>query len=167
MQSQFERVADCLPEVVLEMVELVGFADMEKIVHQFGGTNFLFSDGRVYFPKLKALIGLESAVKLRRYFKSERVYIPRCEVALRLLRNERLKADFDFITRQEKKAGVWLCWSFVKNTNFLTVMRGILFAHFSQCRSININKPHFLSVGVWNSLLHSTQSFYYTIPSIY
>ncbi|THA10481.1 Mor transcription activator family protein [Rodentibacter pneumotropicus] len=105
MQSQFERVADCLPEVVLEMVELVGFADMEKIVHQFGGTNFLFSDGRVYFPKLKALIGLESAVKLRRYFKSERVYIPRCEVALRLLRNERLKADFDFLTQMEKKSG--------------------------------------------------------------
>ncbi|WP_179108348.1 hypothetical protein [Rodentibacter rarus] len=93
MQSQFERVADCLPEVVLEMVEPVRFNDVEKIVHLFGRVNFLFSDGKVYFPKLKALIGLESAVKLLRYFKSERVYIPRCEVALCLLRNGWLSAS--------------------------------------------------------------------------
>ncbi|OOF59310.1 Mor transcription activator family protein [Rodentibacter myodis] len=105
MQSQFERVADYLPEVVLEMVDLVGFSNVDKIIQAFGGTNFLFSDGKVYFPKLKALVGLENAVKLRRYFKSEWVYIPRCEVALRLLRNERLKADFDFLTQTEKKSG--------------------------------------------------------------
>lgn len=68
MQSQFERVADCLPEVVLEMVEPVRFNDVEKIVHLFGRVNFLFSDGKVYFPKLKALIELESVGKLCRYF---------------------------------------------------------------------------------------------------
>lgn len=105
MQSQFEQVSDYLPQVVLDMVQLVGFDKVEKIVRQFGGVNFCFTDGKVYFPRLKALIGLESAVKLRRYFSAERVYIPRCEIALRLLRNARLKADFDFITQQEKKSG--------------------------------------------------------------
>ena len=60
----------------------------------------------MYFPRLKkALIGQESAVKLRHYFQAEEVYIPRCEVALRSLRNERLKADFDHITQTEKKSG--------------------------------------------------------------
>ena len=105
MQSKFESVAEYLPEIVLEMVELVGFVEVEKIIHQFGGTTFRFTDGAVYFPKLKALIGVESAVKLREYFCAEEVYIPRCEVALRLLRNERLKAHFDFITQNEKKSG--------------------------------------------------------------
>ena len=105
MQSRFERVAGYLPEIVLEMVELVGFGDVEKIIHRFGGTTFRFTDGAVYFPRLKELIGLESAVKLRHYFQAEEVYIPRCEVALRLLRNERLKADFDYITQTEKKSG--------------------------------------------------------------
>ena len=105
MQSKFESVADYLPEIVLEMVELVGFIDVEKIINQFGGTTFRFTDGAVYFPKLKELIGLESAAKLRHYFQAEEVYIPRCETALRLLRNERLKADFDYITQTEKKSG--------------------------------------------------------------
>ncbi|OOF78696.1 hypothetical protein BKG96_05120 [Rodentibacter caecimuris] len=166
MQSQFERVADCLPEVVLEMVELVDFSEVEKIIHQFGGTNFLFSDDKVYFPKLKALIGLESAVKLLRYLKSERLYIPRCEVALRLLRNERLKADFDFLTQMKKKAGVGQCWSFAKNTNFPITMRGILSARSSQRVLSTSTSRTFLSAGMWNSFLHSGQSFYYTIPSI-
>ncbi|AXP38833.1 mor transcription activator family protein [Haemophilus influenzae] len=105
MQSKLESVANYLPEIVLEMVELVGFVDVEKIINQFGGATFRFTDGSVYFPRLKALIGLESAVKLRHYFQAEEVYIPRCEVALRLLRNERLKADFDYITQTEKKSG--------------------------------------------------------------
>lgn len=104
MQSKFESIAEYLPEIVLEMVELIGFVDVEKIINQFGGATFRFTDGSVYFPKLKELIGLESAVKLRHYFKSEEVYIPRCEVALRLLRNERLKADFDYITQGQKKS---------------------------------------------------------------
>lgn len=105
MQSRLESVAEYLPEIVLEMVDLVGFVDVEKIINQFGGTTFRFTDGSVYFPRLKELIGLESAGKLRHYFNAEEVYIPRCETALRLLRNERLVADFDFITQGEKKSG--------------------------------------------------------------
>ena len=105
MQSELESVAGYLSEIVLEMVDLVGFADIEKIINQFGGTTFRFTDGAVYFPRLKSLIGAENAIKLRNYFRAEEVYIPRCEVALRLLRNERLKADFDYITQTEKKSG--------------------------------------------------------------
>ena len=50
MQSELESVAGYLPEIVLEMVDLVGFADIEKIINQFGGTTFRFTDGAVYFP---------------------------------------------------------------------------------------------------------------------
>ncbi|MFS7554038.1 Mor transcription activator family protein, partial [Pasteurella multocida] len=55
--------------------------------------------------KLKELIGKESAIKLRTHFQSEEIYIPRCDVALRVLRNQRLKADFDYLTQREGKSG--------------------------------------------------------------
>ncbi|MEE6042751.1 Mor transcription activator family protein [Avibacterium paragallinarum] len=103
--SHFEDVADCLPPVVLEMVDLVGFDVTEKIIRHFGGVCFLFSDGAMYFPKLKSLVGLEHATALRQYFKSEEVYIPRCEVALRTLRNIRLVNDFLIKTQVEGKSG--------------------------------------------------------------
>ncbi|WP_410685679.1 Mor transcription activator family protein [Avibacterium paragallinarum] len=103
--SHFEDVADCLPPVVLEMVDLVGFDVTEKIVRHFGGVCFLFSDGTIYFPRLKSLVGLENATILRQYFKSEEVYIPRCDVALRTLRNTRLVNEFLIKTQVEEKSG--------------------------------------------------------------
>lgn len=104
MRSKFEDVSEYLPESVLGMIEAVGFVNTEKIIAQFGGSTFKFSDGEVYFPKLKELIGPESAVKLRQYFMGEDTYIPRCESALRILRNARLQADLDFMTEVEKKS---------------------------------------------------------------
>ncbi|MBE2895474.1 mor transcription activator family protein [Pasteurellaceae bacterium HPA106] len=102
---ELKDVQDYLPEVVLEMVELIGFVDTEKLINAFGGTTFRFTDGQYYFPKLVEAVGRESAVALRKYFNIEQVYIPRCEVALRLLRNYRFKADFDWLTESNGKSG--------------------------------------------------------------
>ena len=105
MVANLEDVAELLPETVQQMVDLVGFPTVEKIITNFGGATFRFTDGEHYFPKLKALIGLESAVKLREAFRGEWVYIPRCETALRVLRNYRFKADFDCLTQHLNKSG--------------------------------------------------------------
>lgn len=105
MVANLEDVAELLPETVQQMVDLVGFPTVEKIITNFGGATFRFTDGVHYFPKLKALIGLESAVKLREVFRGEWVYIPRCETALRVLRNYRFKADFDCLTQHLNKSG--------------------------------------------------------------
>ncbi|MDU3249246.1 MAG: Mor transcription activator family protein [Haemophilus parainfluenzae] len=105
MVESLEDVAELLPETVQQMVDLVGFPAVEKIITNFGGATFRFTDGAHYFPKLKALIGLESAVKLREVFRGEWVYIPRCETALRVLRNYRFKADFDYLTQHLNKSG--------------------------------------------------------------
>lgn len=102
--QNLQDFAELLPPVVLEMVKQVGFADTEKIVQTFGGVSFCFTDGAVYFPKLVALIGRESAVKLRRYFQSEVLYIPRCQVALRMLRNQQFQADFYYLTEEMNKS---------------------------------------------------------------
>lgn len=105
MVENLEDVAELLPETVQQMVDLVGFPTVEKIITNFGGATFRFTDGVHYFPKLKALIGLESAVKLCEAFRGEWVYIPRCETALRVLRNYRFKADFDCLTQHLNKSG--------------------------------------------------------------
>lgn len=105
MVENLEDVAELLPETVQQMVDLVGFPAVEKIITNFGGATFRFTDGAYYFPKLKALIGLESAVELREAFRGEWVYIPRCETALRVLRNYRFKADFDCLTQHLNKSG--------------------------------------------------------------
>lgn len=101
--QNLQDAAELLPPVVLEMVNQVGFADTEKIVQIFG-VSFCFTDGAVYFPKLAALIGRESAVKLRRYFQSEVLYIPRCQAALRMLRNQQFQADFYYLTEEMHKS---------------------------------------------------------------
>lgn len=105
MVESLEDVAELLPETVQQMVDLVGFPAVEKIITNFGGATFRFTDGAHYFPKLEALIGLESAVKLREVFRGEWVYIPRCETALRVLRNYRFKADFDYLTQHLNISG--------------------------------------------------------------
>ncbi|HHF4380701.1 Mor transcription activator family protein [Haemophilus influenzae] len=105
MVESLEDVAELLPETVQQMVDLVGFAAVEKIITNFGGATFRFTDGVHYFPKLKALIGLESAAKLREVFRGEWLYIPRCQTALRVLRNYRFKADYDYLTQHLNKSG--------------------------------------------------------------
>ncbi|SUT91452.1 Uncharacterised protein [[Actinobacillus] rossii] len=105
MTSELESVAELLPDVVHEMIDLVGFLDTEKLIKTFGGVSFRFSDGAVYFPQLVELLGRESAVKLRQYFKAEHVYIPRCVVALRALRDLRFRAEYIYLTQKEKKSG--------------------------------------------------------------
>lgn len=105
MASELEKVAELLPEIVHDFIGLVGFADTEKLINRFGGATFRFSDGAVYYPMIVELLGSESAVKLRHYFKSEYVYIPRCEVALKALRNQQFKADYDYLLNQQSKSG--------------------------------------------------------------
>lgn len=113
MQNNLESVAEFLPEIVLEMVDIVGFADTEKLIRAFGGISFRFNDGAYYFPLLVNAVGRDSAEKLRHYFHFEVVYIPRCEVALKVLRNQRFKAEFDYLTQgqhlSKRKAMIELC----------------------------------------------------------
>lgn len=102
---RLEDVKECLPSIVHEIIEQIGFVDAGKLVEEFGGVTFCFTDGRCYFPKLIQCLGRESAVKLRDYFRHEQVYIPRCDAALRLLRNVRFKADYDILTQAQGKSG--------------------------------------------------------------
>lgn len=103
--DNLEDVADYLPDIVKEIIEVIGFSATEKLVRELGGSQFRFSQGMNYYPKLVEVIGKELAQTLCKYFQREDIYIPRCNTALRMLRNQRLKADFDRLCEQEKLSG--------------------------------------------------------------
>ena len=103
--SEFESVEAYLPESVQDIVAVIGLAATEKFVRAFGGFSFQFSHSAKYFDKLRDVLGQEDAVKLQQYMRVGEVYIPRCETALRLLRNQRLYADFCHLTETDKLSG--------------------------------------------------------------
>ncbi|VEH67120.1 Uncharacterised protein [Rodentibacter pneumotropicus] len=63
-------------------------------------------------------------MKLREVFRGEWLYIPRCQTALRVLRNYHFKADYDHLTQTKKHRGVWQCWNSALNIRFLIVKAG-------------------------------------------
>lgn len=98
---EFESVASYLPPIVLEIVDIIGFPETEKLVRKLGGASVRFSCGRFYFPKVVEAVGIENAKLLRHYFGGKQApYIPRCAEALRILRNQRFKIDFEQLKRQ-------------------------------------------------------------------
>lgn len=103
--TDFENVEQYLPESIKEIVTVIGLADTEKLVKAFGGSSFLFWRGEGYFSRLREVLGQESAVKLQQHIGAGEVYIPRCEAALRILRNQRLYADFCRLTEVEGLSG--------------------------------------------------------------
>ncbi|MDP0232215.1 Mor transcription activator family protein [Glaesserella parasuis] len=102
---EFENVEEYLPDSVREIVAVIGLPATEKFVKAFGGFSFQFSKSAKYFDKLREVLGQEDAVKLQSYMQVGEVYIPRCETALRILRNQQLYADFCHLTETEKLSG--------------------------------------------------------------
>ncbi|AAP95450.1 mor transcription activator family protein [[Haemophilus] ducreyi] len=102
---QFENVQDYLPECVQTIVDVIGLPATEKLVRAFGGFSFQFSRSKTYFDRLRDILGQEDAVKLQQFMDRSEVYIPRCEVALRMLRNQKLYADFCYLTQHERLSG--------------------------------------------------------------
>lgn len=103
--SEFESIEHYLPETVKEIVGVIGLPATEKLIKAFGGFSFQFSNGKVYFDRLKEVLGQDDAVKLQSYMGAGEVYLPRCETALRMLRNQQIYADYCQLTEQGGLSG--------------------------------------------------------------
>lgn len=77
-----------LPDVVVEIAELIGYPKTLKLIHALGGLDF-------YMPKsfdnrhadlLAQTLGDDAQVLIER-FGGERIYIPRCQAAFIQIRN--------------------------------------------------------------------------------
>lgn len=100
-----EDVRRYLPETMQEIVNIIGVENLEKFLNNFSGSTIRFTRGDVYFPLLENCLGAELAGKLVDYFEHEFVYIRRCHVALRILRNYRFKAEYDYLTQDKGMSG--------------------------------------------------------------
>ena len=76
----------------------------KELVAALGGTTFPVPKnqrrlGQVRYEALAEVIGVDGADALTRHFGGEILSIPKCEAALRELRDRAVRAEFDTITR--------------------------------------------------------------------
>ncbi|MBG6248159.1 MULTISPECIES: Mor transcription activator family protein [Symbiopectobacterium] len=96
---ELERVAGLLPDVVLQIADLIGFSATAQLLNKFGGTTFPIGKGMKALGAqraelLRETIGKDKAALLVKNFGGEILYLPRCDRALRALRNERFLSEF-------------------------------------------------------------------------
>ena len=92
---------DCLPESMQQIAEVIGLDGAEKLVRAVGGARFKFGKGRHNTARMKLLrqaVGKAGADKLAAVFGGDELYIQRCSVQLRKIRNRRFRAAFAALT---------------------------------------------------------------------
>ena len=89
---QLEQVAGLLPETIQQIAGLIGLPRTLELVAALGGTTFPVPKnqrrlGQVRYEALAEVIGVDGADALTRHFGGEILSIPKCEAALRELRD--------------------------------------------------------------------------------
>ncbi|MCX9038977.1 hypothetical protein NLN82_23410 [Citrobacter portucalensis] len=96
-----------LPEVVTEIISIIGFNSAMKLVKTFGGTTLPIGKGIRFLggknaSKLRDLLSEEEVKKLHWYFSGSVLYVPRCDYILREVRNAAFLKEFSSM----REAGV-------------------------------------------------------------
>lgn len=94
-----EQVRDQLPAQVLEIAQVVGMPAALRLVNELGGTTWEFArganrNGQIKVAALADIIGDEAAQRLTTRLGGETIYIPRCDAALRRLRDLEIHRQF-------------------------------------------------------------------------
>lgn len=94
-----EQVKALLPESVQQIAELIGYPATARLLDKLGGTTFpigkgLRALGAARATLLRETIGEENAQLLVKNFGGEVLYLPRCDRALRELRNRAFLYEF-------------------------------------------------------------------------
>ena len=97
---ELEQVKALLPDSVITIAELIGFPATAELLRVLGGTTFpvgkgLRAMGAGRAKLLKETIGEENARLMTAHFGGEVLYLPRCDRALRELRNRAFFSEFD------------------------------------------------------------------------
>lgn len=103
---ELEQVKSLLPETVLDIAELIGFPATASLIKMLGGTTIPFGKGvRAVGARrmgvLRDAVGEENTLILTRHFGGQPpVYLPRCNSALRELRNRSFIVEFEALRDQ-------------------------------------------------------------------
>ncbi|EBC4877349.1 hypothetical protein C2W27_14475 [Salmonella enterica] len=97
--DELEAVAELLPPVVIELVDLIGYRHVAALIERLGGISFPVSQnvrmvGNRRADVLADVLPPDAAKLVVQRFGGDTLYIPRCDAALRELRNRRFIADY-------------------------------------------------------------------------
>lgn len=102
--EDFEAVKHMLPDSMLELMQVIGFDATYTLVKRFGGINIPVGmaktpAGKVLHARLSEEIGEDNAYKVSRIFGHQRfLWVPKCQDAMRELRNRKIRAELDRLT---------------------------------------------------------------------
>ncbi|MFB5082497.1 Mor transcription activator family protein [Raoultella sp. C349492] len=117
IKPDLSQVESLLPEVVIELISLIGYAKTEVLISSIGGITYkvgksIRKKGNRRGELLIELVGKETARIIEKHFGSEPVYVPRCDSALREWRNRQfIKEHNDMVAAGESSrfARIKLC----------------------------------------------------------
>lgn len=103
-EEDFAAVRHLLPESVVVLMQIVGAEAAFKLVKRFGGINLPVGmnktrAGKILHARLAEEVGEENAAKIGRVYGGQRfLWLPRCQDAMRELRNRQIRAKLDRLT---------------------------------------------------------------------
>lgn len=96
--EELGQLDDLLPESAKALIHVLGYAATSKLINRFGGVTLTAKSGAArersggVHALLREVLSDEESQKLIAYLGAEQFYIPRCDAALRQLRNARFVA---------------------------------------------------------------------------
>ena len=89
-----ELSPDLLPDIVVDISQMIGYGAALKLVQALGGIDFAMPKGELDSHALKQLVsavGVDAARTLMKVYGGAYLYIPRCHAALTQLRNQEFR----------------------------------------------------------------------------
>lgn len=105
-EDDLREFAALLPESMLGMASVAGFAAVHALVSRCGGTILRIGKndsaiGRLLHQELAAIVGETAADRIETAYGGNcRMQIPRCKKAMNAVRNNAIRRDFDRHTSQ-------------------------------------------------------------------
>ncbi|MCY1510142.1 Mor transcription activator family protein [compost metagenome] len=95
-----EQVKELLPGRILEIAAAIGLPATQRLVEQLGGTTWTPAKGVrrlgiIRHEALSEIIGHEAAAIVAQRWANVPIYIPRCDAALRRLRDLEINRQFE------------------------------------------------------------------------
>ena len=103
-EKDFDDVRHLLPDGAVDLIQVVGADAAYRLIKRWGGTSLPVGmnktrNGKILHAKLAEEIGEENALKIGRIFGRQRfLWVPKCQEALRELRNRQIRARLDELT---------------------------------------------------------------------
>jgi len=97
---KIDQVKSLLPRQVLDIAEAIGIPATQRLVDELGGTTWPVAKGKrrlgiIRHEALVNVVGLEAAEIMAKRWANVQLYIPRCDAALRSLRDHEINTQFE------------------------------------------------------------------------